>query len=204
MGGWVVFDYGMVISEPVSTLGELAARLGVPEDRFAPAYWGARHDYDRGLTDLEYWRAVGGALGVPVPEELSRELTELDTTGWLTPSATAVELVVELAAAGVPLALLSNAPSSFGRVVSRQPWTGHFRHLLFSGDLGVAKPAPGIWAALADLLGTRDCVFFDDRPENVAGATEAGLVGVCWQGAAHAREQLSRLGVLPAADAPDS
>ncbi|WP_433266443.1 HAD family hydrolase [Actinosynnema sp. CS-041913] len=197
MSRWVVFDYGKVISE-TPALGALAARLGVSEDRFTPVYWASRNAYDHGLPDLEYWRSVADGLGVPMSEELADELTGLDAEGWLRPSPAAVELVVELAAADVPLALLSNAPSSFGRVVSAQPWTEHFRHLVFSGDLGVAKPEPAIWSALAAMLGTRDCVFFDDRPDNVAGATAAGLTGILWQDAAHAREELVRLGVLPA------
>ncbi|MBB5954533.1 putative hydrolase of the HAD superfamily [Saccharothrix tamanrassetensis] len=194
---WVVFDYGKVISEPPS-LDALATRLGVPEDRFAPSYWGARQAYDHGTSDVEYWRTVGRDLGVPVSEELAHELTGLDAESWLRPTPEAVELIVELAAADVPLALLSNAPASFGKIVSEQPWTEHFRHLVFSGDLGVAKPSPAIWEALAARLGTRDCVFFDDRRDNVDGAVTAGLIGVWWQGAAHARDELVRLGLLHA------
>ena len=69
---------------------------------------------------------------------------------------------------------------------------------MFSGDLGVAKPDPEIWAALARQLGTtpEDCVFFDDRQSNIDGAVAAGMSGVLWLGAVPAREELVRLGVL--------
>ncbi|MFI9006959.1 HAD-IA family hydrolase [Actinosynnema sp. NPDC053489] len=101
-------------------------------------------------------------------------------------------LVAEPAGAGVPPALLSNAPASLARVAEREPWAGHFRHLVFSGDVGVAKPDPRIFAVPAERLGAdpADCAFFDDRPENVAGAVAAGLTGVLWQGPRHAREVL--------------
>ncbi|MEU4806751.1 HAD family phosphatase [Actinosynnema sp. NPDC023587] len=197
MSRWVVFDYGNVISEANTNLDRLAGMLGVPPDRFATPYWAFRDAYDHGSPEVEYWRSVGRELGVEVSAERAVDLTAVDTEGWLVTSPAALALIGELAAAGVPLALLSNAPSAFGRIVARQPWTSHFRHLVFSGDLGVVKPAPAIWTALADLLGTRDCVFFDDREENTDGATEAGLVGVHWQGAAHARDRLVDLGVLP-------
>jgi putative hydrolase of the HAD superfamily len=72
-----------------------------------------------------------------------------------------VELVREPASAGVPPALLPDAPVSLARTAEEQPWTRHFRHLVFS-----------------------------DRPENVDGANAAGLVGVLWQGPAHARQVL--------------
>ncbi len=189
---WVVFDYGEVISEPTGELPALAALLGVPVEDFTPGYWGAREAYDAGQPDLEYWRAVGASVGVPVDEALARRLTEVDVRGWLRPEPAVVELLAELASAGVPLALLSNAPVSFARTAEREPWTRHFRHLVFSGDLGVAKPDPRIFAALAERIGAQpaDCVFFDDRQVNVDGAVAAGMAGVLWQGPVHARRVL--------------
>ncbi|MFD1148237.1 HAD family hydrolase [Saccharothrix hoggarensis] len=189
---WVVFDYGEVISEPTGELPSLAALLGAPVEEFARGYWGARDAYDRGQSDVDYWRAVGAAVGVPVDAALAARLTEVDTRGWLRVDPAVVALIEELAAGGVPLALLSNAPVSFARTAEREPWTRHFRHLVFSGDLGVAKPDPRIFTALAERIGVApgDCVFFDDRQVNVDGAIAAGLSGVRWQGALHAREVL--------------
>lgn len=189
---WVVFDYGEVISRPTGALPELAGLLGVPVEDFEPAYWKARDAYDRGQPDLEYWRAVGEVAGAAVDEELAARLTEVDVRGWLHPDPGSVELIEELASEGVPLALLSNAPVSFARVAEREPWARHFEHLVFSGDLGVAKPDPRIFAALAERLGAapQDCVFFDDRQVNVDAANAAGLRGVLWQGSSHARTLL--------------
>ncbi|MCS7480860.1 HAD-IA family hydrolase [Umezawaea endophytica] len=193
---WIVFDYGEVISTRTAALPTLASMLGAPEERFDDVYWAARDAYDRGQSDLDYWRAVGDVLGTSVSPELAASLTDVDTEGWLQPDPESLALLEELA--DLPLALLSNAPSSFGRVVEEQPWAKNFRHLVFSGDLGVAKPDPAIWEALARRLGTtpEDCVFFDDRQSNIDGALEAGMGGVLWLGAVPAREQLVRLGVL--------
>ncbi|NUT90771.1 MAG: HAD family phosphatase [Saccharothrix sp.] len=196
MTRWVVFDYGNVLSEPHTGLTDLAGLLDAPADRFERVYWSFRLAYDHGMSDLEYWRSVGSALDVEVSEGLAERLRRADFAVWLRASPSAVALVEDLAAAGVPLAVLSNAPSSFGRALAGEPWTRHFEHLVFSGDLGVAKPAPEVWASVADVLGSSDCVFFDDRPENVAGAVEAGWVGVEWRGADHARAELARLGLL--------
>ncbi|MBW4715665.1 HAD-IA family hydrolase [Saccharothrix obliqua] len=197
MSRWVVFDYGMVISEPSTAHGDLARVLGVPEPAFLPAYWAHRHDYDAGLPAVDYWRAVGRDVGVEVDAERAARLTDLDTAGWLNAAPDAVALVADLADAGVPLALLSNAPAEFGRRVAAQPWTGHFRHLMFSGELGVAKPAPEVWSVLTARLGSTDCVFFDDNEANIAGARAAGLTAVHWRHATHARAELRDLGVLP-------
>ncbi|HWO64987.1 MAG TPA: HAD-IA family hydrolase [Umezawaea sp.] len=193
---WIVFDYGEVISTRTAALPTLASMLGAPAERFDDVYWAARDAYDRGQSDLDYWQAIGDVLGTSVSPELAASLTEVDTEGWLQPDPESLALLEELA--DLPLALLSNAPSSFGRAVEEQGWAKNFRHLVFSGDLGVAKPDPAIWEALARQLDTTpgDCVFFDDRQSNIDGAVEAGMGGVLWLGAVPAREQLVRLGVL--------
>ncbi|KAA2260103.1 HAD family phosphatase [Solihabitans fulvus] len=195
---WLVFDYGEVISRRTEAVPALAARLGVDAEAFDASYWAARNPYDRGQADLDYWRAVAAPFGVTVDEGTSSELTDLDVAGWLYPEPATLELLADLDEAGVPLALLSNAPVSFGRVAERQPWTKHFRHLVFSGDLGVAKPDAEIWATLVERLGARpaDCVFLDDRQENIDGALAAGLGGWLWADAADARTRLTQLSFL--------
>jgi len=189
---WLVFDYGGVISRHTEALPELAFRMGVGRDEFEPAYWAKRDRYDRGCTDLEYWRSVGAELGVEVDEDTSAALTEIDIRGWLHTDGDTVELLAELAGAGARLALLSNAPSSFGRVAERQPWTGHFEHLVFSGDLRIAKPDAQIWAALTDTVGVSapNCLFVDDRQVNIDGALEAGMRAQLWSSAAQLRPDL--------------
>jgi putative hydrolase of the HAD superfamily len=196
---WIVFDYGEVISKRTRALPDLAGLLGADPIAFEVAYWAHRVQYDRGIPDLDYWRAVGEQVGTHVDEETSAQLTKTDTAGWMETDPSTVELLAEIQAAGAGLALLSNAPTSFGRaVLADAPWTGHFTHLLFSGDLGVVKPDAEIWAALLDRLGARadDCVFFDDRQVNIDGAIASGLSARLWSTAAEARSHLAALGVL--------
>ncbi|HEY8374174.1 MAG TPA: HAD family phosphatase [Pseudonocardiaceae bacterium] len=200
---WVVFDYGEVISRRTDALPELAARYGVPVDRFESAYWARRDAYDRGQPDLDYWRGVATELGLPaaevVDETTAAELTERDVRGWLELDPGTTTLLDELTAAGVPLALLSNAPASFARAVERQPWARYFAHLVFSGDLGVAKPDAKIFTELVHRLDARpeECLFLDDRRPNVDGARAAGLQAELWSGADAARARLTELGLLP-------
>ncbi|MEU6645932.1 HAD family phosphatase [Saccharomonospora sp. NPDC046836] len=189
---WVVFDYGEVISTRTTALPRLADVLGVPLADFEPAYWTHRDAYDRGSGDLPYWRVVGDAVGVTVDEAVSAELTRLDIAGWAEVDPAMPELLAALAEAGTALALLSNAPASFARFAELQPWTRHFRELLFSGDVGLAKPDAAIFELLVSRLGAEppDCLFFDDRQVNIDGARAAGLRAQLWQGTAAAAELL--------------
>lgn len=189
---WVVFDYGEVICGRTSALSRLAATYRVGLADFEPHYWALRDKYDRGCTDREYWGALGDALGVPVDESTSDTLTRIDIEGWSRLDSASVELVAGLAEAGASLALLSNAPSSFARFAEKQDWARHFRVLLFSGDVGLAKPDPAIFELLLARLDARagDCLFFDDRQSNVDGARAVGLRAHRWLGVHQAQSVL--------------
>jgi putative hydrolase of the HAD superfamily len=182
---WLVFDYGGVISLHTEAIAAMAARVGVSAEAFEPGYWSEREAYDRGCPDIAYWRAVCAHVGVDVDERLSADLTRLDIDGWLPTDDNTVKLLGQLAGAGARLALLSNAPSSFARVAERQPWAEHFTHLVFSGDLRMAKPDAEIYAALVGKLGVgaADCLFVDDRPANVDGARAVGMSAHLWTSA---------------------
>ena len=68
-------------------------------------------------------------------------------------------------------------------------------HLVFSGDLFMAKPDVEIYAALVGKLGAAaaaDCLFFDDRQTNVDGAVAAGLTAHLWTSADELADTLVR------------
>jgi putative hydrolase of the HAD superfamily len=80
-------------------------------------------------------------------------------------------------AAGIRTALLSNADGP-GEPI---PWLDAlFDVLVFSGDVGMAKPDLAIYRLTVERLGLEpgECVFVDDLAVNVRGAALAGLVGV--------------------------
>lgn len=195
---WVVFDYGEVICRRSTAFPWLAARLAVAERALRDAYRRERDSYVLGAADLAYWQAVGASLGKDVDDGLARELTEADVQGRLVVDDAAAELVETLNGAGVKLALLSNLPGSLARELERQPWTGAFQHMLFSCDLGFAKPDAEVWRTLVRRLGTAPeaCLMLDDRQYNVDGARAAHLRAERWSGAHSARIALRDLGLL--------
>jgi hypothetical protein len=80
-------------------------------------------------------------------------------------------LIGDIAASGTAMAVLSNAPSSMGRLVEAQPWAGAFRQLFFSGDLGLIKPDPQIYRHLLKNLGSApgEVVFLAIEPTTSPG-----------------------------------
>ncbi|MBN6034498.1 HAD-IA family hydrolase [Amycolatopsis sp. 195334CR] len=104
----------------------------------------------------------------------------LDYAGVLTdPDAAALfEALDLLRDRGVKTALLSNAPGASGPAKRRL--APFFDALVFSGEVGVAKPDERVFLLTADRLGLppEHCAFVDDSAGNVRGAVAAGMVGV--------------------------
>jgi putative hydrolase of the HAD superfamily len=200
---WVLFDYGNVICQPqperdVARLAEVAG-CSVPE--LLTPYWAYRLDYDRAALDVtSYWLQVAADLGGSFTGPQIAELSKVDAGSWLHLRPASVDLVAGLAAAGVRLAVLSNAPEDTAQAVAGLPVAAHFEHLIFSCYLKLAKPDPECFrAALAVLrAGPADVIFLDDRPDNVAGAAALGIRSALFTTLAAAHADLARYGVPPA------
>ena len=68
--------------------------------------------------------------------------------------------------------------------------------------LGLRKPHAEIYHVALKLLQrpSQECVFIDDRPENVAGAVSAGIHGIHFESTSQLRAELEKIGVrVPAA-----
>jgi putative hydrolase of the HAD superfamily len=189
-GIWLLCDYGEVLctapsAEDRARLEELA---GGERDGLWENYWAQRLAYDRGdLTSAGYWTAVLGRAADP---ELLGRLFDADLAGWLHPNHEVLAATRRAAAAGVGLAILSNAPADHAAVYDRTEWLAPFSPRLFSGNLRLVKPEPAIFAAALHALGAQpgDVVFLDDRPANVDGARAAGIAAELFRDAAQIDE----------------
>jgi putative hydrolase of the HAD superfamily len=200
---WVMFDYGGVVSQPLShdSLVLMAAAAGVEVPALLDAYWEWRHAYDLAELDAPgYWRQVGRSLGRAYGEAEITELIRLDQAAWMRLQAGTVALIEDLAAAGLPLALLSNAPDELAEAISGLPVAAYFGQLIFSCQLKLAKPDPECYGrALARMRARPDeVIFLDDRAENVTAAAALGLRTVQFTSPSQARaavtERLAAIG----------
>jgi HAD superfamily hydrolase (TIGR01509 family) len=72
-----------------------------------------------------------------------------------------------------------------------------FRSIFVSSDLGLRKPDPEAFIAVAERIGFQvsELLFFDDTPENVDGARTVGMRAVLVESSADVGEALLRLGI---------
>lgn len=164
-----------VVQSPESVAG-MAQRIGAPESDFSDAYWHHREAHDAGGSAADFWAEVADDLGIDLDDTAVPDLVELDVRSWCGVHSDMLDLVRELGEAGRRLALLSNAPRELKDHASAV-LSGLVPDLLFSCDLGVAKPEPEIFAiAVSELnVAAGDVIFIDDNLGNVRAAQACGL-----------------------------
>ncbi len=175
----VIFDYGEVLSLPPSTEARatLERLAGVPATDFWSVFWDERREYDRGCTAAQYWGRVARRLGADWDPALRQWLWATDVGSWLATSDESAHLLDRLAARGVRLALLSNAPHDIAGALRHSPALASFDSLFFSCDLGICKADPAAYTHFLRELGAtpEETVFVDDREENVLAAEQLGI-----------------------------
>ncbi len=84
-----------------------------------------------------------------------------------------------LRARGYRVHALSNYPGERIRFLYRRfPFMAEFDTVVLSGLVRAVKPDRPIFDYLLERIGRRECVFIDDREENVAAARRCGLAAV--------------------------
>ncbi|MDR0711318.1 MAG: HAD family phosphatase [Prevotellaceae bacterium] len=110
-----------------------------------------------------------------------------------------VALLTRLQNAGYTTYGLSNwSAETFPVARKAHPFFSSFNGIVLSGEEKVCKPNPQIYAILLERykLLPNQCVFIDDRQENLNTAKEMGITPILFTSAAQVREELRRIGVL--------
>ena len=192
LGGVVIdYDFGRCLARWADSAG---CQLHDIESRFS--FDSAYEDYERGLLDdAGYFSSLRRELAVNLTDE---QLLD----GWLNIYVGVIpEMAPLLAAASArfPIYAFTNTNGSHQAVWSERfadeldVFTGVFA----SRELGLRKPDREAFEAVTAKIGASpsSILFFDDIPENVAGAVNAGLQAVHVTSTDSVRSALSTLGV---------
>ena len=117
------------------------------------------------------------------------------------PDQAMFDVVQDVKAAGVRVALLSN---SWGSTYPRERIDAMFDLVVISGEVGMRKPNPDIFGHMLDLLDVppERVVLVDDAEPNTDGAARLGMHTILHSNYHNTRNMLARL--VPALDAHTS
>ena len=208
-----VFDYGGVLTTPVrDSIAAWLDRDGIDPASFSRTLkaWLSRsapdgtpiHRLETGeLSTAEFdvllaAELVGKDGGTVAPEDLLSGLF-----AQMRPDLAMFDLVQDLKAAGVRVALLSN---SWGNTYPRERIDAVFDLVVISGEVGMRKPNPDIFGHMLGLLDVRPerVVLVDDAESNTDGAARLGMHAILHTDHNNTRKKLARL--VPARDAHTS
>ena len=188
----LLVDYGGVLTNPLAeVMGGWLDADGIDRERFTGLMrrWFATdaernpvHDLETGRIDVaDFERRLAAELldgteaGLAGSQRTAGMLARMFAGMRVEPEM--VEVVRAARAAGVRTGLLSN---SWGLDYAREGWDALFDAVVISGEVGLRKPDPAIYALAAERLGlsAEEIVFVDDLGPNVRAAVAVGMVGV--------------------------
>lgn len=192
----VVFDLeGVLRHFAPDTTQAVAAAVGMTHEGFLRLAFDPAVVTDAviGKSTFASWcrRVEGDLLERGVDPGVAAEAVRRWVADRGAPVPATVELAAELEAGGRAVFVFTNGTDNVLAEL-RQIGLGHLTDVVLnSADFGVAKPDPASYAAahaaIEDRLGSRVAreavLFTDDRPQNVAGATEFGWRAVVFDDA---------------------
>ena len=121
-----------------------------------------------------------------LPEELHPKLKEC-VANWdicMLPIAGAKEFCHSCREAGYHIYVLSNACNRFYDYFPREYNMDFFDGIMVSSSVHLIKPDTRIYELLCNTysLKPEECIFIDDRPENVEAAEAVGMKGIIFDG----------------------
>lgn len=182
----VIFDCGRVIMQYDEKYiasffaeseedAELLAKVGMHRK-----YWNA---FDEGrLTEDVYLSEVKKEL----PERLHGAVEKLcaEWTSHMPPVEGIEDVVKAIKASGKGLYLLSNYNKRLRRELHLAPSLLLFDGLVISGEIGMVKPNAEIYEYLLNTykLKAEECIFIDDRLDNIEAGEKLGIKGYLFDG----------------------
>jgi HAD superfamily hydrolase (TIGR01509 family) len=178
----LIFDYGGVLWDMRwDVSASLAAEHGLAELAVVETLYGSDtwRQIAIGVGDRDAWHReshekLEALAGKPLPP-LHQHWR--DAQAWIAPN---LDLIRRLRPR-YTTAVLSNADRTLReRFVEKGGALDLFDVFVCSGEVGVAKPDPRIYALTADRMSLppADCVFIDDSERNIGAARDAGMQAV--------------------------
>jgi putative hydrolase of the HAD superfamily len=182
----VVFDLWQTLAvwpldEERTLYRRMAAHAGVDEDRFFAAWDAGRHSRETGPMRT-YLEVLGRELGTNGADMDALAAVRLDyTREVLVPRSDGLSTLAELKRRGYRLGLITNCSEDVQQLWNETALAELFDAVVFSCDVGIAKPDPRIYAIASEQLGVEpdEAVFVGDGAnDELAGAERAGMRAV--------------------------
>ena len=193
----IIFDWGgVLIDDPrPGILQYCSEAFGVPLEDYTPVHDLFLDEFHKGMINEEtFWQEIARKLGRPTPKVPSLWYEAFRSA--YVPKQEMFRLASSLHDKDYKTALLSNTELPAVRFFHERGYN-MFDVLVFSCVEGVMKPERRIYEITLERLGSkaRQAVFIDDRQDYIAGAKQAGLNAIFFEGINQLKRELTELAV---------
>ncbi len=194
----LIFDFGGVIggADRGVVANAIAPVLNIPVQEALGVLAELRVAKRQGISTASFWRVYEARSEQQLPynwdeywEEVQRHAIR-STPGM-------VDLVEDLRAKGYRVAMLSNTTGRRAEFIRRQGLYSHFDPVLLSCEIGVKKPDRAAYERLLHELeaSAYECLFIDDKPENIEAARCLGIDGIVFTTIEALEQELAKRGI---------
>lgn len=197
---FIYFDLGNVILNFDHDIGcnQVAKLTGLSPAQVDDAIFGSglEDKFETGLVDEDqFHESFCSATGC----DIDKAQLLLATSDIFTPNMPVFSIITQLRTVGFPIGILSNTCSAHWEL-ERQRFLilkEFFDPCILSYESKSMKPDGKIYQDAIERAGfaAGQCFFVDDKPENVAGAVEAGMDAVLYESPLALRSALAQRGV---------
>ena len=202
----VIFDMGSVLTNDgwPKVYKKIADHSGLSKEKVEEICMPILREWSvGGFNEGVFWKKFEEKSSKKISAIFADNFWYLTYKKWTKDIAESWEIVKELRAKGVRLALLSNTIDPHLIVnqeikrVERLKKIG-FDTFVWSNKVGFRKPDPKIFEIILDKLKltASECVFVDDVRSNVEAAEKLGFKSIQFKSPALLREKLKDLGLL--------
>jgi putative hydrolase of the HAD superfamily len=160
--------------------GQMAEAVGAPRDQFEEVWLSGRSARDTGpIADSVRW--VFDQLGLDADPQPIISMRRDWTRESLIPRPDAVSTLEELRRRGHKLGLITVCSTDVVELWETTPFRGLFDSTVFSAEVGISKPDPGIYELCCEQLDVRasDCLFVGDGAnDELPGAEKVGMTAL--------------------------
>jgi len=153
------------------------------------------------VEEGEFWQSVAEENGVVFPQEWKKNFME-SINRCKNRREEMFDLVRALRSSGYRVALFSDVTQWQAETFRTAGDYVLFSPVVLSCEIGARKPNSESYAKLFNRLGVeaKECIFIDDRAENIEGARKAGMRAILFKTPGELKESLLGLGVQWTAD----
>ena len=191
----VFFDWGGVVADDPGDqfLGILLKRHGATGEQISEIFETYMYRFMRGdMNEQEFYEALRTQYGFTIDDSISNEFME-----WsgLVANERILDLIEEVKAAGMKVALISNVIEPTYNSLERAGMYMHFDQLIASCKVGYAKPDKEIYSLALERLGAtaERSIFIDDKQRNLDPADEMGFTTILAENSEQIIEDLRSL-----------